>query len=107
MRGGCTRPASPAGGGQGSSAAASQVAREVAREGPLVESPLAPLPTTRAKPPGPAVCPALQGTTNLLRRALAAVGKQLETIPDPTQVKYHLPASSRFPQVRGPLGPLF
>lgn len=31
------------------------------------------------------------GTTNLLTRALAAVGKKLETRPDPTQVRYHLP----------------
>lgn len=32
-----------------------------------------------------------QGTTNLLTRALAAVGQQLETIPDPVQVHYRLP----------------
>ncbi|MBF2037092.1 MAG: carotene isomerase [Leptolyngbyaceae cyanobacterium T60_A2020_046] len=32
-----------------------------------------------------------QGTTNLLTRALAAVGQTLETIPDPVQVHYHLP----------------
>lgn len=32
-----------------------------------------------------------QGTTNLLTRALAAVGRKLETIPDPVQVRYHLP----------------
>jgi prolycopene isomerase len=32
-----------------------------------------------------------RGTTNLLTRALAAVGQQLETIPDPVQVHYHLP----------------
>ncbi|MCM1984240.1 carotenoid isomerase [Lyngbya confervoides] len=32
-----------------------------------------------------------QGTTNLLTRALAAVGQSLETIPDPVQVSYHLP----------------
>jgi len=32
-----------------------------------------------------------QGTTNLLTRALAAVGKELETIPDPVQVHYRLP----------------
>jgi prolycopene isomerase len=31
------------------------------------------------------------GTTNLLTRALAAVGQQLETIPDPVQIHYHLP----------------
>ena len=32
-----------------------------------------------------------QGTTNLLTRALAAVGMELETIPDPVQIHYHLP----------------
>ncbi|AFY72542.1 carotene isomerase [Synechococcus sp. PCC 7502] len=32
-----------------------------------------------------------QGTTNLLTRALAAVGMKLETIPDDSQVHYHLP----------------
>ncbi|MEO1294714.1 MAG: carotenoid isomerase [Cyanobacteria bacterium J06636_16] len=32
-----------------------------------------------------------QGTTNLLTRALAGVGKQIETIPDPIQVHYRLP----------------
>lgn len=32
-----------------------------------------------------------QGTTNLLTRALAAVGQHLETIPDPVQVHYRLP----------------
>ncbi len=32
-----------------------------------------------------------QGTTNLLTRALKAVGKSLETIPDPVQIHYHLP----------------
>lgn len=31
------------------------------------------------------------GTTNLLTRALATVGKQLKTSPDPVQVRYHLP----------------
>jgi len=39
-----------------------------------------------------------KGTTNLLSRALQAVGKTLDTVPDPTQVKYHLPASKHFPQ---------
>lgn len=33
-----------------------------------------------------------QGTTNLLTRALAAVNVNLETIPDPVQIHYHLPA---------------
>lgn len=32
-----------------------------------------------------------QGTTNLLTRALAAVGQSVETIADPVQVHYHLP----------------
>ncbi len=32
-----------------------------------------------------------QGTTNLLTRALAAVGTQLESLPDPVQIHYHLP----------------
>ncbi len=32
-----------------------------------------------------------QGTTNLLTRALDAVGMSLETVPDPVQVHYHLP----------------
>ncbi|MEM9137991.1 MAG: carotenoid isomerase, partial [Cyanobacteria bacterium P01_F01_bin.42] len=32
-----------------------------------------------------------QGTTNLLTKALAAVGQSLETVPDPVQVHYHLP----------------
>ena len=32
-----------------------------------------------------------QGTTNLLTKALAAVGQCLDTIPDPVQVHYHLP----------------
>ena len=32
-----------------------------------------------------------QGTTNLLTRALAAVGQQIDTIPDPVQVHYRLP----------------
>ena len=31
------------------------------------------------------------GSTNLLTRALAAVGKKLETIHDPVQIHYHLP----------------
>eukprot|EP00898_Chlorokybus_atmophyticus_P001095 jgi/Chlat1/1987/Chrsp158S02312 len=32
-----------------------------------------------------------KGTTNLLTRALDAVGARLETVPDPTQIHYHLP----------------
>ncbi|CAK0737231.1 hypothetical protein CVIRNUC_000877 [Coccomyxa viridis] len=39
-----------------------------------------------------------EGTTNLITRALAAVGKRLDTVPDPTQIHYHLPASSAHPQ---------
>eukprot|EP00195_Chlamydomonas_chlamydogama_P009008 CAMPEP_0202903422 /NCGR_PEP_ID=MMETSP1392-20130828/24318_1 /ASSEMBLY_ACC=CAM_ASM_000868 /TAXON_ID=225041 /ORGANISM="Chlamydomonas chlamydogama, Strain SAG 11-48b" /LENGTH=700 /DNA_ID=CAMNT_0049590589 /DNA_START=75 /DNA_END=2177 /DNA_ORIENTATION=+ len=39
-----------------------------------------------------------QGTTNLITKALQAVGKQLETIPDPTQVKYHMPKTPGHPQ---------
>ncbi|MCA1904560.1 MAG: FAD-dependent oxidoreductase, partial [Cyanobacteria bacterium KgW148] len=57
-----------------------------------------------------------EGTTNLLTRALAAVDRELETIPDPVQIHYHLPdidlkvhrnydqfiadLSDRFPQER-------
>ena len=40
-----------------------------------------------------------EGTTNLITRALAAVGKRLDTVPDPTQIHYHLPASTAHPQV--------
>jgi prolycopene isomerase len=32
-----------------------------------------------------------EGTTNLLTRALAAVGESIETIADPVQIHYHLP----------------
>ena len=39
-----------------------------------------------------------QGTTNLITRALAAVGKRVETVPDPTQIHYHLPSSPQHPQ---------
>ncbi|NJO43509.1 MAG: carotene isomerase [Cyanobacteria bacterium CRU_2_1] len=34
-----------------------------------------------------------QGTTNLLARALEAVNINLETIPDPVQIHYHLPGN--------------
>lgn len=34
-----------------------------------------------------------EGTTNLLTRALEAVGMSLETIPDPVQIHYHLPGN--------------
>lgn len=33
----------------------------------------------------------LQGNINLVTRALAAVGKKMEIIPDPVTVHYHLP----------------
>ena len=32
-----------------------------------------------------------EGTTNLLTRALAAVDRRMDTIPDPVQIAYHLP----------------
>jgi phytoene dehydrogenase-like protein len=37
------------------------------------------------------------GETNLITRALASVGRSIETLPDPTQVHYHLPASAARP----------
>lgn len=40
-----------------------------------------------------------EGTTNLITRALAAVGKNLDTVPDPTQIHYHLPRSQAHPNV--------
>lgn len=40
-----------------------------------------------------------QGTTNLITKALQAAGKELETIPDPTQIHYHLPRSPAHPEV--------
>lgn len=40
-----------------------------------------------------------QGTTNLITKALEAVGKKMKTVPDPTQVHYHCPASSQHPKV--------
>lgn len=33
----------------------------------------------------------IQGNINLVTRALAAVGRKMELIPDPTTVHYHLP----------------
>lgn len=39
-----------------------------------------------------------EGTTNLITRALSAVGKSLDTVPDPTQIHYHLPPSKAHPQ---------
>lgn len=41
-----------------------------------------------------------EGTTNLITKALQSVGKELETIPDPTQIHYHLPKSAAHPEVR-------
>jgi prolycopene isomerase len=38
-----------------------------------------------------------EGTTNLITKALAAIGKRLPTVPDPTQIHYHLPASPAHP----------
>jgi prolycopene isomerase len=38
------------------------------------------------------------GGTNLITQALKHVGKRVETIPDPTQLEYHLPRSNRFPE---------
>jgi prolycopene isomerase len=40
-----------------------------------------------------------KGTTNLITKALESVGKKMQTVPDPSQVHYHLPKSSQFPQV--------
>lgn len=42
-----------------------------------------------------------EGTTNLITKALAAVGKVIPTVPDATQVFYHLPKSAQFPKVCG------
>lgn len=42
-----------------------------------------------------------EGTTNLITKALEAVGKKMKTLPDPTQVHYHLPASTAHPDVSG------
>lgn len=39
-----------------------------------------------------------QGTTNLITKALGAVGKKMQTVPDPSQVHYHLPKSDKHPQ---------
>ena len=41
-----------------------------------------------------------EGTTNLITRALSAVGHSMETVPDPTQIHYRLPKSPAHPQVR-------
>jgi len=38
-----------------------------------------------------------KGTTNLITRALAAVGESVDTVPDPTQIHYHLPRSPAHP----------
>jgi len=39
-----------------------------------------------------------KGTTNLITKALEAVGKKIQTVPDPTQVHYHLPKSEAHPE---------
>ncbi|KAL6760586.1 carotenoid isomerase [Haematococcus lacustris] len=39
-----------------------------------------------------------KGTTNLITKCLEAVGKAIDTVPDPSQVHYHLPASSAHPE---------
>ncbi|GIL74812.1 hypothetical protein Vretimale_2408 [Volvox reticuliferus] len=39
-----------------------------------------------------------EGTTNLITKCLETVGRKIATVPDPTQVVYHLPKSDRFPQ---------
>jgi prolycopene isomerase len=39
------------------------------------------------------------GTTNLITKALQAVGKRLDTLPDPSQVHYHCPPSDAHPKV--------
>ena len=41
-----------------------------------------------------------KGTTNLITKALEAVGKRLPTVPDPTQIHYHLPKSAAHPEAR-------
>ena len=39
-----------------------------------------------------------EGTTNLITKALESVGKKLDTVPDPTQIHYHLPSSAAHPE---------
>lgn len=39
-----------------------------------------------------------EGTTNLITKALESVGKRLDTVPDPTQIHYHLPKSAMHPE---------
>ena len=58
-----------------------------------------PLSLPRSHSCGAADPPPPQGTTNLITKALEAVGKKMATLPDPTQVHYHLPASKAHPQV--------
>lgn len=45
-----------------------------------------------------------EGTTNLITRALAAVGRSMETVPDPTQIHYRLPKSEAHPEVSSAQG---
>lgn len=48
-----------------------------------------------------------EGNTNLITRALASVGKRVETIEDPVQIHYHLPdnAGARCGLAVGPFAP--
>ncbi|GIL48169.1 hypothetical protein Vafri_4859 [Volvox africanus] len=39
-----------------------------------------------------------KGTTNLITKCLETVGRKMTSVPDPTQVVYHLPKSDRFPK---------
>ena len=94
-------------------------ARESARAPPPTSSPsLSPSPSSRYLIPGGSggafhrdgftfdvgasmmfgLAPGLdRGSTNLITRALAAVGKAAPTVPDPTQIHYHLPADPAHP----------
>ena len=45
---------------------------------------------TRLPPPPPPPPPlGTEGTTNLITKCLESVGKKIETVPDPTQVRAH------------------
>lgn len=39
-----------------------------------------------------------QGGSNLITKALANLGRRVDTVADPAQLVYHLPRSNRFPQ---------
>jgi len=43
------------------------------------------------------------GETNLLTKCLEAVGKSIESVPDPTQVHYHLPRTEAHPEGLHPM----